>query len=296
MLDVLGFGESSVDDVYIVPALPRAGASKLPIASHYWSCGGQVATTIAACAALGLKAGYLGPVGDDENGRRVRDELNARGVDLSPLVVRKAASRYAIIMVEESTGERLVLWERDKRLDLAPAEAIPEMVAGAKVVHLDATDESASIALARLARATGAIVTCDVDTVTERTPEFLSHVSIPVLAASVPRQITGIDDVEGALREMRRTHPGLICVTLGEEGAAALDGDRFVQVPAVNVRAVDTTAAGDVFRAGLIHGILQGWPAERMLRFGNAAAALACTRRGAMSSVPDLGAVEALVG
>jgi sugar/nucleoside kinase (ribokinase family) len=295
VLDVLGFGESSVDYVYTVPALPRAGASKLPIASHYSSCGGQVATTIAACAAFGLNAGYLGVVGDDENGDRVRKEMNARGVDLSRLVVRGAASRYAVIMVEESTGERLVLWERDARLDLAPADVVPAMVAGAKVVHLDATDEGASIALARLARSAGAIVTCDVDTVTERTAEFLSLVSIPILAAHVPRELTGVDNVDDALRALRATHRGLICVTLGEEGSAALDGDRFVHVPATSVRAVDTTAAGDVFRAGLIHGILQGWPVDRMLRFGNAAAALSCTRRGAMDSIPDLHSVDALL-
>lgn len=295
MLDVLGFGESSVDYVYTVPTLPRGGASKLPIASRYTAVGGQVATAIAACAAFGLNAGYLGTVGNDEAGRRVREELTARGIDLSRLIERKAASRYAVIMVEASTGERLVLWERDGRLDLAPAEVRAEMVAGARVVHLDATDEGASIALARLARSAGAIVTCDVDTVTERTPELLSLVTIPVLAANVPRDLTGIDDVEGALRGMRATHPGPICVTLGEKGSAALDGDRFVHVPAVSVRAVDTTGAGDVFRAGLICGIVRGWPVEQMLRFGNAAAALSCTRRGAMSSVPDLPAVEALL-
>lgn len=244
---------------------------------------------------MGQRSGYLGPVGNDENGQRIREELHSRGVDLSRLVVREAASRYAVILVEESTGERLVLWERDARLDLAPAELVAELVAGAKVVHLDATDEDASIALARLARAAGAIVTCDVDTVTTRTAEFLSAVSIPILAANVPREFTGIDDVEGALRGMRATHPGLICVTLGERGSAALDGDRFVHAPAVSVRAVDTTAAGDVFRAGLIHGILQGWPVERMLRFANAAAAFSCTRRGAMSSIPDRYSVEALL-
>jgi sulfofructose kinase len=295
VLDVLGFGESSVDYVYTVPALPRAGTAKLPIVSHDVSCGGQVATTVAACAALGLKAGYLGVVGTDENGGRIRKELDARGVDLTRLVDRRAANRYAVIMVEAATGERLVLWERDPRLDLQPDEIHEGMVADARVVHLDATDEAASIELARLARSAGAIVTCDIDTVTPRTMEFLSLVSLPILAPHVPRELAGVDDIEGALRAMRRTHAGVICVSLGEDGSAALDGERFVHVPAFTVSAVDTTGAGDVFRAGLIYGIRRNWPVERMLRFANAAAAVSCTRHGAMASVPDRQSVEKLL-
>jgi sugar/nucleoside kinase (ribokinase family) len=88
-------------------------------------------------------------------------------------------------------------------------------------------------------------------------------------------------------------HAGLLCVTLGARGAAALDGSRFVHVPALPVAAVDTTAAGDIFRAGVIYGILQGWPIERMLTFANTAAAIGCTRQGAINSVPSLADVAA---
>ena len=54
------------------------------------------------------------------------------------------------------------------------------------------------------------------------------------------------------------------------------------------MNAVDTTGSGDVFRAGFIYGLLHGWPIERMLRMANAAAAVACTRVGAMASIPTL--------
>jgi sulfofructose kinase len=58
---------------------------------------------------------------------------------------------------------------------------------------------------------------------------------------------------------------------------------------------VDTTGAGDVFRAGFIYGALQPWPVERTLRFANAAAALSCTREGAMAGVPTLEQIQATV-
>jgi sugar/nucleoside kinase (ribokinase family) len=231
-------------------------------------------------------------VGADDIGRRIRDELKRRGVDLSRLVVREAATRYAVILVEQQRGDRLVLSGRDRGLDLPPGEVTSSLVAGARVVHVDATDEAASIEIARRGREAGATVTCDVEAVTGRTPELLSHVTVPILAEAVPQALTGVTGVEPALRALRCRHRGMLCVTLGERGAAALDGEQFVFAPGVQVNAVDTIGAGDIFRAGFIYGVLRAWPVERTLRFANAAAAIGCTRRGAIDSVPALDEVE----
>jgi sulfofructose kinase len=72
----------------------------------------------------------------------------------------------------------------------------------------------------------------------------------------------------------------------------ALEGDRLLSVPAFTIDAVDTTGAGDVFRGAFIFGYLQGWPLEPTMRFANAAAAVSCTRLGAMASVPTLQEAE----
>ncbi len=64
--------------------------------------------------------------------------------------------------------------------------------------------------------------------------------------------------------------------------------------PGFAVEAVDTTGAGDVFRAGLITGLVAGWPLGKTLRFANAAAALSCTTLGAMNAVPSLRDVQSL--
>ena len=56
-------------------------------------------------------------------------------------------------------------------------------------------------------------------------------------------------------------------------------------MPAFAVEALDTTGAGDVFRGGFIYALLQGWPIADGLRFANAAAAVSCTRLGAMNGV-----------
>ena len=260
-LDVLGLGESSVDHVNLLPTAPlaRGTASKLQISSAFDAAGGQIASMLAACSGLGLRTGYLGPLGNDDNGRLIRSELENRGVDLSNVLVRDAPARFAIILVDESTGERTVLWHRDSGLDIAEGEIDPAVLT-ARVLHVDDVDELAAIRTARLARSRGLIVTSDLDRVTQHTPDLIASVSIPIFAEHVPPTLTGERDPERALRKLRKQYDGLLCVTLGTAGSMALDGDRLIHVPAFKVHAVDTTGAGDVFRAGFVYGLLAGWP------------------------------------
>ncbi len=295
-MDVVGLGESSLDYVNLLPQLPGPDApSKLRIDSKFDSCGGQVATMLAAAGGLGLRTRYLGPIGNDHNGRRICEELTRRQVDVSGVIQHDAASRFAIILVDESSGERTVLWHRDRRLALDEAEIHAGMF-DARALHVDGVDEPAAIRAARLASERGLLVTCDLDRVTERTPELVAHVSRPVLAEHVPEALTGERDPERGLRKLRKGHTGVLCVTLGTAGSMALDGDRLIHVPAFTVHAVDTTGAGDVFRAGYVYGVLAGWATPGVLRFANAAAAVSCTRLGAINAIPTLAEVEELMG
>ena len=84
-----------------------------------------MATAMAACAGFGLKTAYLGCVGHDHDGRLIISELQQRGVDVSHVLTRECANRFAVITVDETTGERIVLWDRDDRLNLAPREIDP---------------------------------------------------------------------------------------------------------------------------------------------------------------------------
>jgi sugar/nucleoside kinase (ribokinase family) len=233
--------------------------------------------------------------GTDGNGRRVRRELERRGIDLSDVVVRNAHNQFAVILVDETTGDRIVLWDRDERLDMREREIPADSIASASVLHVDDVDQGAAIRAAQIARAAGVAVTSDIDRITDRTGELIAAVSIPIFAEHVPSAATGIKDPERALRRLRESHDGLLCVTLGRGGAMALDGEVLHHVPAFPVNAVDTTGAGDVFRAGFIHALLRGAPVPDILRFANAAAAVSCTRVGALGGIPTLGEVEALM-
>jgi sugar/nucleoside kinase (ribokinase family) len=281
--DVVGVGENSVDVVY-----------RMPGATRRVSPGGQVATTLSTCAALGLRSAYVGTFGEDEHGRRIRGELGERGVDLSAALTRRAANRCAVILVDAS-GDRTVFWQRAPALRLGPDEIPQDVVTSARLVHVDNVDEEAAIRAARLARDAGRHVTTDIDRITPRTTELIASATVPILAEHVPRALTGEADPEQGLRALRRRHDGMLCVTLGARGAMLLYGQRLYHVPAYEVAAVDTTGAGDVFRGAFIHALLRGEPAERMLRFANAAAAISCTREGAIGGVPTLMDVDAFL-
>jgi len=295
--DVVGVGANSVDYVYRLPTYPEPQGpnSKLKVSSHRISCGGQIATTLSTCAAMGLRSKYVGAVGADGNGQRLRAELQHRGIDVSGVVERDALNAYAVILVAEGVGERIVLWERSEALALRASEIPADAIAAARVLHVDDVDQEAGIAAARMGRAAGVQVTSDIDRVTERTAELVATVTIPIFAEHVPPALTGESDPERGLRKLRRTHAGMLCVTLGPHGAMLLDGDRAYHEPAFPIDPVDTTGAGDVFRGAFIVALLRGDAPADIIRFANAAAAVSCTRPGAIDGVPTLADAEKMM-
>jgi sugar/nucleoside kinase (ribokinase family) len=119
---------------------------------------------------------------------------------------------------------------------------------------------------------------------------------VPILAESMPSAVTGEADLERALRALRCPEHRMICVTLGARGAMMLVGDRIHRAPAFDVTVVDSTGAGDVFRGAFIAAMLRSDQPDQILRFANAAAAIACTREGALDGVPTLDDVHSLLG
>ncbi|WP_239490597.1 carbohydrate kinase family protein [Luteitalea sp. TBR-22] len=295
--DVVGLGANSVDFVYRLPAVPQASGTfaKMRISRETISCGGQMTTALVACARFGLRAKYIGATGTDDNGRRIRAELAHHSVDCTDAIIKDARNQYAVIMVDEVSGERIILWDRDEMLHLRDHEIPERAIVSARLLHVDDVDQEAAIVAATIARDAGLVVTSDIDRLTPRTIDLVKAVTVPIFAEHVPAGLTGAKDLESALRQLRESHDGLLCATIGAEGAVALDGTRFIHSPGFKVHAVDTTGAGDVFRAGFIYGTLQGWRTEHVLRFANAAAGLSCTRPGAIGGVPALDEIEALL-
>lgn len=294
--DVVGVGANSVDYVYRLPAYPqpRGPHAKLRISQHWISCGGQMATALSTCASLGLSTKYAGAISGDFNGQLIRAELSKRGIDLDSNATT-GKNQFAVILLDERTGERIVLWDRVDPPADQPMRLPTDALATARMVHVDDVDQEAAIRAAAIARGGGVPVTSDIDRLNDRTDELIASVTIPILAEHVLPAITGEADMERGLRKLRKRHAGLLCVTLGAQGAMLLAGDRLFHAPAFAVSAVDTTGAGDVFRGAFIYAHLRGDSPADMLRFANAAAAVSCTRLGALNGVPTIADIRQLL-
>jgi sulfofructose kinase len=283
-LDVVGLGECSLDEVWMVPGKP-AFPGKLHAVRRDRLGGGQVATAMVAAARLGLRAAYLGAVGDDAGGRQVLEGLREESVDVAHVrVVTGGATREALVLVDAASGERSVIEQLGVHL---PHDAVDgALIASTKILHLDATQIATSLAAAKIARAHGVVVSLDVDHVRPGLDELLALVDVCVVSEAVPQQLSGEADLEQALRKLgARTGP-FVCCTLGARGAAALDGGHLLLSPAFDVPVVDTTACGDTFHAAVIAALVEGRSVGETLRFANAAAGLKCRdlgRRGCPS-------------
>jgi sulfofructose kinase len=294
--DAVGLGLNAVDHLCIVPAFP-AFNTKTQMTGYSCQPGGQVATAMVALQRWGCRTAYIGAFGDGIIGQLSRRSLAEEGIDLTGALQRTGvANQMAVILIDQSSGERTVLMHRPAALALRPEEIRRDLVVAGRVLHLDGYDLDAAMAAASWARAAGIPVVVDVDTRSGPVEKLLAVTDVVIVSQEFAAEATGSIDPDAALARLAAsTRAPLVAITLGAEGVIARSAAGTVRAPGYPVRCVDATGAGDVFHAGFIYGMLSDWPLERALRFANAAAALKCTQVGGRPGIPTVAAAEALV-
>jgi len=295
-VDIAGLGLNATDTVLMVREFPPLGG-KERVVSLSRQAGGQVATALVACQRLGLRARYIGKVGDDEAGRFQLQSLRSEGIDVGyTRVSRGAATQFGLIVVDQKTGERTVFWDRDERLAVTPQELKPEAITTARLLHVDGCDSDACAVAARWARKAGIPVMADLDTVYKKVEQIFPLIDYLIASANFLPAVTGHNDPFRVLEYMAREYnirmPGM---TLGRDGALIYSGGKFYYSPGFVVETVDTTGAGDIFHGAFAYGLLAGWTIERILDFSNAMAGLNCTRVGARGGIATLAEAEKLM-
>ena len=297
--DAVGFGLNTTDLLAIVTEYPLAG-TKGPVRDLTILPGGQAATAMTAVSRLGWSARYIGCFGDDPNGRLGRETLENAGIDVAACKTAAGTTNaLSLILVDEGSGQRTVLWSRHPGLRLGPEDVPFDAVRSGRVLLVDCHETAAATAATRHARAASIPTMIDVERVRPGIEELLSQIDIIITAQDFPEALTGIGDLGQALREIRHAFGAtVVCTTLGEEGSLALVDEAEIRTPGYAVPVVDTTGAGDVFRGAFIAGWFQGGPdaeAEDVLRYANAAAALKCRALGAQAGIPTAAEVETLL-
>jgi sulfofructose kinase len=286
--DVVGMGLNSVDFISVVPEFPTLN-SKMKMLRFSKEGGGQVATAMVALSRWSIKTKYIGKVGEDELGQFSLHCLRQEGVDVSSVTIEpNATNQFAMIIVDGSTGDRTILWNRDERLMYREGELRKEEIRSGKLLHLDGHDIDAALQCARWAKEEEIPIVVDLDKVEPLTSELIKEVDFVITSSRFPMLFTGISDQKKALLELQKHTSGFLCATLGHEGAMALVNGEFHSIEGLKVKSVDTTGAGDIFHAGFIYGLLQNWEVVEILRFANAAAALKCQDLGGRKGIPTL--------
>jgi len=291
-VDILGIGCCSVDYLSVIPT-PLQPDAKLRMKRFSRQGGGLVATALVTAQRLGASTQFIGKVSDDPVGSEILEGLAREGVDASLSVVEPGReTRFALILVDESTGRRSIVWTPGTVTPLQWEELDPSLPTRCRLLHIDEYELGASLRAAKQARSANVFVSLDAETVEEETPELLANVDLVIGSQDFARQYTGCSDPEEAVRSLHKQGPRIAGVTLGSEGSVFCEGSDVFFQEAFQVRVVDTTGAGDVFHGAFAFAVLKGWSTRACAVFSSAVAAMKCMDLGGRQAIPTLPAVR----
>lgn len=293
-VDMVGVGLNATDTLMPVTKFPVSG-SKVEFRNVQIQPGGQTATTVIACQMWGMQTRYVGKLGDDRAAVMHREAFDKVGTETQLIHAHGCDSPQSMILVEPD-GERTVLLRRDERVLLQPQDLKREWVQNARSLHIDGFETAAALQAATWAREAGIPVIADLDEVYAGIELLLEKIDYAIASRDFPCRMMSEDDLELALKMMHTRYGNkLTAATLGPDGVLAWDGEQFHYRAAYRVPVRDTTGAGDIFHAGFIYGLMQGWEIDRQLDFACAAAALNCSGVGARGGIRSVEEIEALM-
>lgn len=279
-----------------VDAIPPPGLLTL-VDSVQLATGGCALSTATALVRLGTPTALCGCVGRDLLGEVMRREAQARGIGTQQLRATDELTSASLVL-DASDGERTFLHNPGASAALTAADVEAALAGGPRWLHiggalvLPALDGEPLAAVLAGARERSIVTSLDpVHDATgrwERLHPALPHLDVICPNLNEARGITGQDSAEDCAAWLRERGVGRVAIKLGRDGAYALDDDTAELVAPFAVETRDETGAGDAFAAGLIHGLLNGWPLARAVRLGNAVGALSTRGTGASSALPDL--------
>jgi len=295
-------GSANVDYTVMLPRLPSPGET-VSGGTLLINLGGKGANQAVAARRLGGEVRMIGCVGDDDDGRRIRESLRSAGIGADGLVAsREAATGTALIMVDaQGRNQIAVAPGANHRLTVEMAAPFADSIAWADVVacQLETPLPVVRWALGE-ARRHGITTILNPAPVQQLDTAMLALVDFltPNEHEAARLSSLAVDSLEAAraaAAAMLALGAGAVLVTLGQKGVLACGDDGAAHFPAFLVDAVDTTAAGDAFNGALAVGLAAGGTLEQAIPLANAAAALTCTKRGAQDSLPGRAEVEAFL-
>ena len=286
-----------VADLFVppLPRLPHPGELQL-VDEMLLSTGGCAANAAMDLARLGVRVGVAGKLGNDFFAGFVRQELEAKGVDISGLRQSATAPTASTVILPVAGEDRRYIHTVGANAELRVEDVSLDQVAGARVLYVGGYllfpgfEPEALAQLFQFARAHG--VQTILDVAGPRAGDSLPALApvLPLTDVFLPNQdeaaiITGESDAGRQSERLRERGAGAVVITRGAEGVVVRTSHTAFSADALPIDFVDGSGAGDAFGAGYVVGLLEGWDLERTVAFASAVGASACRRLGTTPGV-----------
>lgn len=307
MAKVVVVGSFNMDLISYMDRMPRPGET-VHGNRFVTGPGGKGSNQAVAAARLGAQVTFVGRVGQDTFGDTAlelwqREGINTRCVVRDP----ERATGVAPIFVEERTAENAIVVILGANTAISPADVD---AAQAEIADADVLLTQLEIPLPAVQRALELARQHNVTTILNPAPaptEPLPEVMLRLIDCLTPNETeliamggageaaTDGTTIESIGRRLLAFETQTLVVTLGARGAQRITRDESKLIPRFEVKAVDTTGAGDAFNAGLAVGLAEGKPWDQAIRLAHATAALSVTKPGTTPSMPTRAEVEAFL-
>jgi ribokinase len=292
-------GSSNTDMIAKVRHLPRAGETVM--GDEFLSePGGKGANQAVAAARAGAAVSLVARVGRDTLGEQAIAAYTADGIDVTYVTRDRHRPSGAALIFVAADGANSIAVASGANGALSPSHVrkAASMIGNAKVLLLQLEIPIETVnAAARVAVAKGVRVILNPAPARRLSRQLLRQISILTPNESEAELLTGIRlrnlvAAEQAARKLVRLGARTVILTLGAKGALIASDGETELVPGFNVRAIDTTAAGDVFNGMLAVAVAEERPLIEAVRMANAAAALSVQCSGSQASAPSRRAIN----
>lgn len=310
MTDITAIGEVLID-------LTQFDVNEANVPLFAANPGGAPANVAVAASRLGARTAFVGKVGADSFGAYLRRVLSDNGVSISRMCTGGGPTTMAIVTVDD-TGERSFQFVRGADCALMPEEVDETLIEESKFLHFGSVSltrgiaRSATIHAARTARKKGVLVSYDPNyrpALWRTRRDALEWMTLPLSLVDVIKLseeelplLTGTEDLEEGSRVLEEKGIRLVMITLGSRGAFCRWQGACFTVPGVPAQVADTNGAGDTFLGAVLSRLcrrgdrplegLERPELEEILGFANRAAAVTCSRSGAIPAMPRLAELE----
>lgn len=288
---VLNFGSCNIDYVYLMDHIVRPGETESSDNLSVFSGGKGLNQSIAAARA-GAAVSHACCIGED--GMFLASLLESNGVDITHIKQVEGKNGHAIIQVSKSGENAICIYPgSNAKVSREHIDHVLSHFAKGDLLMLQNEISNVPYIVDRAFEA-GMRIMLNPSPINDVIAGIdLEKITYLILNEIEAKQITGCDTADEALAYFRRVYSDLtIILTLGEDGSVLQNKDSQFRQPSFDVKAVDTTAAGDTFTGYFVAGLVRGDNIPNALATASCAAAVAVTRHGAAPSIPEMADVQ----